>query len=78
MVETTAMWVGPANNQANSHIHQGRNPAAEREHSIHSQLLGLEVVQDLSDHDLRGVPLSRIVETFQRIPIGHSGDDFGP
>eukprot|EP00957_Ditylum_brightwellii_P077594 5895936-Ditylum_brightwellii.AAC.1 len=30
MVETTATWVGPANNQANSHIHQGSSPAAER------------------------------------------------
>eukprot|EP00957_Ditylum_brightwellii_P106328 8111966-Ditylum_brightwellii.AAC.1 len=30
MAEMTATWVGPANNQANSHQEQGRSPAAER------------------------------------------------
>eukprot|EP00957_Ditylum_brightwellii_P046966 3565063-Ditylum_brightwellii.AAC.1 len=30
MAETTTTWVGPANNQANSHLEQGRSPAAER------------------------------------------------
>ena len=30
MAETTATWAGLANNQANSHLEQGRSPAAER------------------------------------------------
>ena len=30
MAETTATWVGPANNQANSHQQEGRSTVAER------------------------------------------------
>eukprot|EP00957_Ditylum_brightwellii_P035374 2682724-Ditylum_brightwellii.AAC.1 len=30
MAETTVTWVGPVNNQANSHQKQGRSTAAEK------------------------------------------------
>eukprot|EP00957_Ditylum_brightwellii_P059992 4554292-Ditylum_brightwellii.AAC.1 len=109
MAETTTTWVGPANNQTNSHIHQERSPAAERAfntlsvagirgHAVDCCVFyGLDLEAcgiadtilicfvlcfvpcgDHSDQDLGGFPVSRIIGTFQRVPIGHGGDHFGP